>query len=120
MVPLQSIRKNGVTGIRLCFGWELLSPIRRCRARPTPTLRLWLGAAYCSRTLPFQAFQESSLSENRVVRLAYNHSDAHSGASVDKIIAKLQTTFRTPFQAMKNLADLDFQLLGEFSAKPLD
>lgn len=59
---------------------------------------------------------ELSLWENGTVRLAYNHSGARSDINADEIIAKLQTAFQT----MENLADLDFQFLGESSAGALD
>lgn len=59
---------------------------------------------------------ELALWENGKLRLAYNHSGARSDVSADEIIAKLQIAFQT----MENLADLDFEFLGESSAGQLD
>lgn len=59
---------------------------------------------------------ELNLWENGVVRLAYNHSGARSDVTAQEIIGKLQEAFRI----MENIADLDFQFLGETTASPLD
>lgn len=132
MTPFQSLNKAFLckaflnkallkNGLELLIACLLIGGLngRLAAIEPNQVLQYDLGGAdhNVDHFSPFLGIsKELSLWENGTVKLAYNHSGARAGVNAEEIITKLQTAFQT----MENLADLDFQFLGESQASPMN